>query len=352
MKDRETMNEFEINLSNMLSDMEAAEDLYKPTNFWSSGLPDLIKDIEKLGVENFRSHPSAAFFYVPVYASNTMRKWGNFLVPLANYLPSRKKARLLRRLSRSDRAWLDYRIFKATSVKGGIALDGVSESDVGGGERFAFDRKSYSRSMLNYLRALNLYKREAESANLSSILEIGGGYGTLGEILLKSNPDGFYVNVDIPPVAAVSTYYLQQVFGKENVLTYTESRDLDVIDLDVLKARYKAVVLCPWQLPKLIGTVDLFANFMSFQEMEPDVVSNYINYVQPLVSGHVLVRNSALGKKTAKNLGDVGVIEQVKSAFIRDAFDAFECVASDAFVYGEENETGSYQSEVSVLRRR
>jgi hypothetical protein len=153
-------------------------------------------------------------------------------------------------------------------------------------------------------------------------------------------------------VAAVSTYYLQQVFGKENVLTYTESRDLDVIDLDVLKARYKAVVLCPWQLPKLIGTVDLFANFMSFQEMEPDVVSNYINYVQPLVSGHVLVRNSALGKKTAKNLGDVGVIEQVKSAFIRDAFDAFECVASDAFVYGEENETGSYQSEVSVLRRR
>jgi len=27
MKDRETMNEFEINLSNMLSDMEAAEGL-------------------------------------------------------------------------------------------------------------------------------------------------------------------------------------------------------------------------------------------------------------------------------------------------------------------------------------
>ena len=346
------MDAFKTNLADMLADMETAPDIYKPTNFWSSGLPDLIKDIEKLGVETFRTHPSAAFFYVPVYASSTLRKWGHILLPLADRLPKRKKARLMRRLSRSDRAWLDYRLFMATSVEGGLPVNEVSESSVGGGERFTFDGKSYSRSMLNYLRAFNLFKREADSAKLGSILEIGGGYGTLGEILLKSNEDGFYVNVDIPPVAAISTYYLEQVFGKENVLSYSESRALDTIDLTALKKRYKAVVLCPWQLPKLTGQVDMFANFMSFQEMEPDVVHNYIKGVQPLVSGYALIRNSALGKKIAKGAGDVGVIEQVKTAFIRDEFDAFECLAADSFVYGEENETRTYQSEVLVLRRR
>ena len=346
------MTDFKTNLSNMLSDMEAAEPAFKPTNFWSTGLPSIMDDIDKLGVETFREHPSAAFFYVPVYASNTLRKRGKFVLPFAALMSPRKKAKFMRRLTRSDRALLDYRILRATSVKGGLALDDVSESDVGGGERFTFDGKSYSRPMLNYMRALNLFKREADSAKLTSILEIGGGYGTLGEILLKSVPNGFYVNVDIPPVAAVSTYYLQQVFGAENVLTYTDAREMDVIDLNALKSKYRAVVLCPWQLPKLTGQVDMFANFMSFQEMEPDVVSNYIKLVQPLTSDYVLVRNTAVGKKIAKKQGQVGVIEQVKSDFARREFDAFETLASDAFVYGEENETGSYRSEVSVMKRR
>jgi putative sugar O-methyltransferase len=346
------MDAFDTNLAHMLADMETVSDLYKPTNFWSSGLPDLIRDIEKRGLENFRTHPSAAFFYVPLYGSNTLRKWGHIMVPLAGRLPKRKRARFLRRLTRSDRAWLDYRMFMATSVKGGLPTNDVSESNVGGGERFTFDGKSYSRSMLNYLRAFNLFKRETDSSKLRSILEIGGGYGTLGEILLKSRSDGFYVNVDIPPVAAISTYYLQQVFGAENVLTYSQSRTLGRIDLGDLKTRYKAVVLCPWQLPKLAGQVDLFANFMSFQEMEPDVVRNYIKIVQPLVSSHALIRNSALGKKVANGAGDVGVIEQVKIAFIRAEFKEFDCLAADAFVYGEENEARTYQSEVLVLARR
>lgn len=346
------MDTFNANLADMLADMDAAPDMFKPTNFWSSGLPDLINDIEKFGVENFRTHPSAAFFYVPVYASSTQRKWGHILTPFANRLPIRKKARLLRRLSRSDRALLDYRMFIATSLKRGLPVNEVSESDVGGGERFTFDGKSYSRSMLNYLRAYNLFNREAENTKLGSILEIGGGYGTLGEILLKANEDGFYVNIDIPPVAAISTYYLEKVFGAENVLRYSQSRTLETIDLIELKKRYKVVVLCPWQLPKLTGQVEMFANFMSFQEMEPDVVRNYIKLVQPLVSDYALMRNSAHGKKVAKGEGDVGVIEQVKNEFIRAEFNEFECVAVDSFVYGEENESRSYQSEVMVLKRR
>ncbi|AGI74409.1 hypothetical protein OA238_c45450 [Octadecabacter arcticus 238] len=346
------MTDFDVNLANMLEGMETADSAFKPTNFWSSGLPSIMKDIEALGVETFRDHPSAAFFYVPVYASNTLRRYGRFVLPIANKLPARKKAKFMRRLTRLDRALADYRLMLATSLQGGLPIEDVSESDVGSGERFEFDGRSFSRSMLNYMRALNLYKRHADSSKVASILEIGGGYGTLGEILLKAVAGGIYVNVDIPPVAAISTYYLQQVFGVDNVLTYTDAEELDEIDLDALKSRYRAIVLCPWQLPRVKGQVDLFANFMSFQEMEPDVVRNYIKMVQPLVKYHVLVRNSAVGKKVAAKKGDIGVMEQVKSDFIQQQFDAFDTVAADAFVYGEENETGTYRSEVCLLKRR
>ncbi|MDV7269688.1 putative sugar O-methyltransferase [Thioclava sp. A2] len=345
------MTGFSETLQLMLDDLEEAPPEFRPTNFWSTGLPAIIHDIEKLGIEGFRTHPSATFFYVPVYGSKTLRRYGSWLLPLVDKLPARKRARMMKRLTHSDRAALDYRLFRATEVEGGLALDVVSESEVGAGERFIFDARRYSRSMLNYLRGLNLYKRHADSAAWQSCLEIGGGYGTLGEILLKAQPEGLYVNVDIPPVAAVSTWYLQQVFGAENVLDYAQSRQMSEIDLTEIATRYKAAVLCPWQLPRVKGQVDLFVNFMSFQEMEPDVVRNYVRLVQPLIGKNVLMRNSAVGKKVAQKSGEVGVIDQVKSGFVRECFDQFETLATDAFVYGETNESGSYQSEVSVMAR-
>lgn len=87
--------------------------------------------------------------------------------------------------------------------------------------------------------------------------------GTLGEIFLKSDRTSFYVNIDIPPVAAVSSYYLNQVFGKEKVLTYDQSRDMEFIDIDQIKEKYSMAVFCPWQLPKIKGEFDLFVNFIS-----------------------------------------------------------------------------------------
>lgn len=339
-------------LQPMLDDMETAPTLYKPTNFWQSGLAGIVPDLEKLGVANFRTHPSAHFFYVPVYHSKTYARWSHVLDPMIARLPPRKARRWRTRLTHSDRARAHYRLYRATVVDGGLDLDLVSESDAGGGERFAFDGRTYSLSMLNYLRALNLLKRAAPGFRPQSCLEIGGGYGTLGEILLKAEEGAIYVNVDIPPVAAVSTWYLAEVFGRDKVLAYPDSRAMETIDLEALRGKYRAVVLCPWQLPRLKGRFDLFANFMSFQEMEPDVVANYISLVQPLTAGHALIRNHAHGKKTAAKEGEIGVMEKVTTDFIVSRFDGFDVAARDAFVHGELSEDGSYRSEVIVLSRR
>ncbi|AGI72500.1 hypothetical protein OA238_c24420 [Octadecabacter arcticus 238] len=339
-------------LDTMLSDMETAPEAFKPTNFWNSGLKPIVDDIRNLGIASFRTHPSARFFYVPGYDSKTYRRWHRILDPILAKLPPRKRKRWTTRLTHSDRARSDYRLYRASEQPGGLDLNKVSESSKVSGERFEFDGQDYSFAMLNYMRALNLLKREVDTSDFSSCLEIGGGYGTLGEIFLKAQSNGIYVNVDIPPVAAVSTYYLQQVFGAERVLDYSKSRTMDEIDLEDLKGKYSAVVLCPWQLPKLKGKFDLFANFMSFQEMEPDVVANYISIIQPLIARNVLVRNHAIGKKLAKKSNDIGVLEQVTTGFIAERFDDFDVLARDSFVYGALSEDGKYQSEVIVLDRK
>ena len=318
------MSDDRENLRLMLADMERAPVEFRPTNFWERGLKPILDDIEAHGFETFRAHRSAQGFYVPGYARPEYRANRDRIERILGLLPDRRAHSVRWRLDGRQLAWSDARLVAATDSDGGLDIASVSESSVGGGELHDVRGRTVTRSLLNYSRGITLLKSVVDTSDLSSALEIGGGYGTLGEILLKARPDdGFFVNIDIPPVAAVSTYYLSEVFGREAVLGYAESRELDVLDLDALREQYRAIVLCPWQLPDVTGRVDLFANFMSFQEMEPTVVARYCELVEPLTANCVLLRNSATGKQQV-TAGQLGVLEPVTTDFVVEQFGAFE----------------------------
>ena len=75
-------------------------------------------------------------------------------------------------------------------------------------------------------------------------LEIGGGFGTLGEILYSSNIKNLrYINVDIPPLSLVSEYYLTKNFGTKNVESYFENRKKKKISINKLKKKSLVYVL-------------------------------------------------------------------------------------------------------------
>jgi putative sugar O-methyltransferase len=184
-----------------------------------------------------------------------------------------------------------------------------------------------------------MLKRAVPDLHVQTVLEIGGGYGTLGEILLQQNPGLRYVDVDIPPVAAVATWYLAQVLGEDRILAYTQTRDLEKIELANITE--SATVLCSWQLPRVVGTVDLFVNFISFQEMEPAVVANYAEHVSRLGARYLLLRNSPVGKP--------GVRERTLRSTYLDVFSDYELVEANSSLYGQSYEG---ESEVMVLVRR
>ncbi|MGQ0559089.1 MAG: putative sugar O-methyltransferase [Sphingosinicella sp.] len=340
----------------MLADMENADDMFRPTNFWASGLKSIIDDLINRGFDNFREHPSAHVYYVPIYRSASWeRRLSRFSVAVAAIDRMRPQSRLKRRLEAlatgEAEAFMDYRLFKAGDVPGGLNLAQVSEQSVGGGERFNFEGTQLSRSMLRYLRGLAFLKKHTDSSAIRAILEIGGGYGTLGEILLKARPDSFYVDVDIPPVAAVATYYLQQVFGQDAVLTYETSRDLVRIELDEIRRSYSAAVLCPWQLPRISGSIDLFANFISFQEMEPDVVRNYSALVQQHTTEHILLHNSVVGMNVAP-AGEMGVLKPTTTDDMVSYFDQFELQARDSIGLGQAFLHDPFRSEHIYMARK
>jgi putative sugar O-methyltransferase len=332
-------------LDQMLAAMEQAPELYRPTNFWRTGLRGIVEDLRSRGVETFRSHPSARVMYVPTYTENSrlLRLAGAVLrqrgVP---GLPT-----LRWRLLNHQQAWFDHAVATVLDPDGGLNLRGATESTVGSPvEQFTFDGLRYSRSFLNYLRGLVFFKRVVPDADVRRVLEIGGGYGTLGEILLQGN-DITYVDVDIPPVGFVAGWYLQQVFGRDRVAAWDETRDLTTIDLDTLD---RSAVLASWQLPQVTGQVDLFVNVISFQEMEREVVENYVAHVDRLGARWVLLRNSRDGKPTG-GPGELGVREPVTRADYLDMFSGYELVASDFRLFGHRQPSG-FRSEVMVFARR
>ena len=134
-------------LDQMLADMEGAPELYRPTNFWQTGLRGIVEDLRSRGVETFRSHPSARVMYVPTYTedSRLLRVAGEVL--RRRGLP--RVPRLRWRLLNHQQAWFDHAVATGLDPEGGLVLRGASESTLGSPvEQFTFDDLRYSRSFL------------------------------------------------------------------------------------------------------------------------------------------------------------------------------------------------------------
>jgi hypothetical protein len=87
------------------------------------------------------------------------------------------------------------------------------------------------------------------------------------------------------------------------------------------------ILLCgTWQFPLLHETeIDLFWNCASFQEMEPDVVENYLAIVGE-VARAIYLMEAMEGKEVAPTAGKHGVLKATVMDDYRRALPRFELV--------------------------
>lgn len=333
--------------------MEQQSDLYRPTAFWRTASAQIIEETKCQGLENFRRLDCSLMFFVPTYGLP-----GNGLSPRvvdqtlalvkADQQNPKQKAYVERALNGYESALADYRVLLAASSPDFcLDLTSFSESEIGNPiEHFEFEGKNYSRSALNYLLGLSFAQKHINFSDVNVVLEVGGGFGTLGEILLKTDDSIKYIDVDIPPTAHFSNFYLKEVFGAENVSSFPDLEPLDEISIKNLK---RASVLCSWQLEKLVGKIDFFVNYISFQEMEREVVNNYLSHVSRLGAKWVMLRNLREGKQVKKDNG-LGVDKPIKSADYGDMLgSAYELVAQNVMPFGFKTVDG-YHSEILIFK--
>jgi hypothetical protein len=111
---------------------------------------------------------------------------------------------------------------------------------------------------------------------------------------------------DIPPQLYVCEQYLKAVFPGQ-VVSYRETRDWSRLPAP---ERGQICILPNWKFPQLASSAcDLFWNAASFQEMEPDVVANYLGRVK-LAAKNVFLQEKMQGKEVALKPGMHGVRKQ------------------------------------------
>jgi len=242
------------------------KEIYQPSSFWENVTHEIVRLIKKYGIENFRTHNTIFSYFAPSYGipSNSFNM--NVSDDISNLLEltgSQKQQLAMNEfLSGYFHALSDYRVFTSSDDPDQKPfLQAFSESDFGNPiEQFEFDGKKYSRSALNYLLGLCFLKKNiAPGEHINTVLEIGGGFGTLGEILSYTEGSK-YINIDIPPVSFVSWSYLKNIYGESGIEPCNQ--DKEVININELKP---CSVFNAWDIEKLNGKIDLFVNFISFQ---------------------------------------------------------------------------------------
>ncbi|NCO14455.1 MAG: putative sugar O-methyltransferase [Thiomicrospira sp.] len=343
----------------LLAVMQQQNPLYRPSVFWSEASLELIKEFQSAGIENFRRLTSSLLFFVPTYGLPGNALSSEIVQAVQSAVQQvgtteKQQTIIDQYLSGFASALADYRVFKAAQVAGQdqaseVDLQVFSESQVGNPiEQFEFEGRFYSRSALNYLLGLSFLQQYVPLSQLKTVLEIGGGFGTLGEIVLKTfGEKARYIDVDIPPTSMASEYYLQHVFGAEKVSTYEKTAHLSEIPIHSLQ---RASVLNSWQIEPLTGEVDLFVNFISFQEMEPEIVQNYLENVKRLKSKWLLLRNMREGKQL-RSQHRFGVETPILSEDYIRMLGGYELVARNVDPFGYKT-VDHFHSEILLFKRQ
>jgi putative sugar O-methyltransferase len=316
-------------LEEMIQDMKNANKLYQTTNYWKNYEKVLLPYIYSHGIKDFRSSnkpimPSFGGGGNPVFfPENNIKK-------ALLYLLLKLEMILNNNNNFANIAKQCYLNWEKECYKSAKLLDDENELkklyDSGEGKPsniFSIDGTPYTPQIFSkFLYYLYIKRHFNFSRENVIIFEIGPGVGYQAEVFLKLHPHLRILLLDIPPQLYIAQQYLSAVFP-DKVQPYNVSKKYEILDESIFENK-NIVMLAPWQIEKLNINSHLFWNSASFQEMEPDVVDNYLSFVNKSTLEVVYLMELMSGKETAKSVGEHGVLEQVKYEHYKKGLSCFD----------------------------
>jgi putative sugar O-methyltransferase len=330
----------------MLEDTAHAPDIYKPTNYWAVFEKKFLPELQKLGLHDFRRRKNSVLsrFWAPdlspsfsqidlfksrIFSNRITRRipfWSRFLkfqmyllnkiLPISTTLPYG--------LDIEDLKQLVYEFARMQGEKVGAKLiDEFEASLVGNPEDIIkIGEKVYTMYILDYYCRYVYCCNYIDFDDIQVMVELGSGSGKQIEVIKKLHPNICFLLFDIPPQLYVCEQYLSAVFP-DSVVSYRDTKILDSIP-EIRKG--KIFIFGNWKFPILEKVkIDLFWNAKSFQEMELEVVANYLKYINKQANA-VFLQEVMGGAKIANKKGDPGVLKQTKLEDYKNGLTNFQII--------------------------
>lgn len=319
----------------LLEDDDHSGPLHRPTPYWRGYAGRIVDALDQRGLDGFRRDQTILKGFatggiakptLPVGAlkraiwdtfvrapgfSRVVAEYERLLGALSIHLTNAEiglARQLIRRIAER---------FPAMRLPDGIANGGADDA-------FDFEGCLVTARFVEYLaRAADFYEAIG-GQRVSSIIEIGPGLGLSTLAHLALNPElERVVNVDIVPTLYISTQFLLST-GSFDHVTYTSVRGAAEIPLvGGAPGRPRLWCLPPWVVSRLTGPISFGFNSFSFQEMEPEVVTHYVDTLLPLLSDGFLVQNSLDGHA-------VGAGGQLRQVRLEETIELFRSKFSNA----------------------
>ena len=157
------------------------------------------------------------------------------------------------------------------------------------------DKNFSSFYLINMKIASKIIHNLKKSNEKITIFEIGGGLGTLAQILLL-NINCKIILCDMPQQLSIQKFYLSNVFKnkKHNFIANDKDKFLKDYDINYINCN---------QLHKQNFNFDVAINTNSFQEMRLSTVNKYIRFIEEnLNDGGLFLHQNSIGHATGSSL--------------------------------------------------
>lgn len=164
---------------------------------------------------------------------------------------------------------------------GGL-LDRLSEPREGNPPEVICNGRLISQDLANsVLEYEAILHPDVDKREVSTILELGPGYGRTAYVFLTLQPGCRYILVDIPPALYIAQRYLSAVFKDRKIFSFRPFDSFDQVRDEFAEA--SIIFLTPNQLELLPDkSIDLFVNISSFHEMRMDQIRYYFHQIDRL----------------------------------------------------------------------
>jgi putative sugar O-methyltransferase len=271
-------------LTDLLEEYRNQPQEFQATSYWSSYESRILDTVNSLDFTQLRSgkYPILATFGfndVKYTVHPNLPLWKKTFLKFYRYL-IKDWAVLPYSLKTADIQEMAYHHCQLMAdLTNSIPLSTVEVSTFGNPQDiFEMNGRSYTLSFLHYYLRYCFAQKHISFKGDEIIVELGSGSGYQIEVLKKIYPNITVLCFDLPVQLYLCETYLTQALGTENIV----GSDVTLKWKELSGIKKGGIhFLGNWLIPLLQDfQLDVFWNAVSFGEMEPAIVENYLNYVK------------------------------------------------------------------------